>query len=206
MLGGTFDPIHVAHLAIAEAARDELGLERVLFVPARPAAAQAGPGRDRRPPTGCHGRAGDRRQPGVRGQHLEIDREGPSLHGRHRSKRCAASGWRPGPADLALILSVEALPGCAALARAASGCSSSAQLVVVPREGYSGRCRPRRRGALPGTRGARSCCLDGPRLGLSARIRRASPLAGRCATSSRSGRGYIGDQGCTRTPRRTHRS
>ncbi len=32
ILGGTFDPVHVAHLAAAAAARDQLGLDRVLVV------------------------------------------------------------------------------------------------------------------------------------------------------------------------------
>jgi len=34
VLGGTFDPVHMAHLAIAERAREQFGLARVLFVPA----------------------------------------------------------------------------------------------------------------------------------------------------------------------------
>lgn len=34
VFGGTFDPPHVGHLALAERARDELGLDRVLFVTA----------------------------------------------------------------------------------------------------------------------------------------------------------------------------
>ena len=33
LMGGTFDPIHIAHLVIAEAALEELDLERVLFIP-----------------------------------------------------------------------------------------------------------------------------------------------------------------------------
>lgn len=34
IMGGTFDPIHNAHLLIAEAVREALRLDRVLFIPA----------------------------------------------------------------------------------------------------------------------------------------------------------------------------
>ena len=34
ILGGSFDPIHHGHLILARAAREELGLDRVVFIPA----------------------------------------------------------------------------------------------------------------------------------------------------------------------------
>lgn len=35
LLGGTFDPVHLGHLIVAEEVRVQLGLEKVLFIPAR---------------------------------------------------------------------------------------------------------------------------------------------------------------------------
>ena len=35
ILGGTFDPVHRGHLALAATARKQLGLDVVLFTPAR---------------------------------------------------------------------------------------------------------------------------------------------------------------------------
>lgn len=34
VIGGTFDPVHIAHLVLAEQAREQLQLQRVLFIPA----------------------------------------------------------------------------------------------------------------------------------------------------------------------------
>ena len=34
ILGGTFDPIHLGHLVIANVAKDQASLDRVLFIPA----------------------------------------------------------------------------------------------------------------------------------------------------------------------------
>ena len=78
VFGGTFDPIHLAHLAVAEEARDSLGLERVLFVPAGVPPHKPGqpisPAADRLAMV----EAGDRGQPGFGVSRIELDRPGPS--------------------------------------------------------------------------------------------------------------------------------
>ena len=43
LYGGTFDPVHLAHLRVAEAAHRELGLQAVTFIPARVPALRAAP-------------------------------------------------------------------------------------------------------------------------------------------------------------------
>jgi nicotinate-nucleotide adenylyltransferase len=78
LLGGTFDPVHLGHLAAARAAQAALGLERVRFVPsARPPHRPDSPGA-----SGYHRRemvrlaVGD--TPGWEVWDLELTREGPS--------------------------------------------------------------------------------------------------------------------------------
>ncbi|HMO64150.1 MAG TPA: nicotinate (nicotinamide) nucleotide adenylyltransferase [Verrucomicrobiota bacterium] len=34
LYGGSFDPVHLGHLLVAHAAREELGLDRIIFIPA----------------------------------------------------------------------------------------------------------------------------------------------------------------------------
>jgi nicotinate-nucleotide adenylyltransferase len=78
ILGGTFDPIHHAHLAIAEQAREELGLRGVLFVPAG-----VPPHKPGRPISAAADRLamvelGIAGNPAFRVSRIELDRPGPS--------------------------------------------------------------------------------------------------------------------------------
>ena len=186
VFGGTFDPIHVAHLAVAEAARDALGLERVLFIPNRqpPHKPDQAVTPGRRPPGDGAGR--HRRQPGVRGEH---DRDRPRravVHGRHAGGAAGGAargrGVRGAGAD---PVGRGRSPGLATWHEPAR-VLELATLVVAPRDGFpdvdaaaiartgAGRRRP---GSSCST--ARGCGCRPPTSG------RAPRPGGRCATSSR---------------------
>lgn len=78
VFGGTFDPIHLAHLRCAEEAREQLGLDRILLVPAADP-----PHKSARRVTAAHHRlamvklaaAGN---PHFRVSTVELERRGPS--------------------------------------------------------------------------------------------------------------------------------
>src|SRR5690242_19971699 len=76
VFGGQFDPPHNGHLAIVRAARDQLGLDRVLVVPSarpphRPAPATPAEARYRLAQAAFAG------EPRVEVSRLELDRDGP---------------------------------------------------------------------------------------------------------------------------------
>jgi nicotinate-nucleotide adenylyltransferase len=78
VLGGTFDPIHLGHLAAGEAAQQALSLDSILLVPSRIPPHRADPvtaGGDDRFAMAKLAAAG---RPGWSASHIELDRPGPS--------------------------------------------------------------------------------------------------------------------------------
>ena len=79
LFGGTFDPVHTAHLEVAEAVREDLGLDRMLLVVANQPWQKEGA----RPVTPAEDRwamveAALADHPGLEASRIEIDRGGPS--------------------------------------------------------------------------------------------------------------------------------
>lgn len=78
MLGGTFDPVHLAHLVLGEATRELLGLDRVLFIPTghswRKEGREISSGEDRLEMI----RLAIAGNPCFEASSIEVDREGPS--------------------------------------------------------------------------------------------------------------------------------
>lgn len=177
VLGGTFDPVHIAHLAIAEDAREAMGLERVLFVPvAFPPHKQGqpiSPAEDRLDMVEL-AIAGN---PSFAADRVELDRPGPSyavdtielLAARER-----AAGREP---DITFVLSAEAfreLPTWRSPDRLFELC----RFAVVPRAGTETPDRAWVEARFPG-RADRVTFLAGPLLGVSSTEIRARVRAGR---------------------------
>jgi nicotinate-nucleotide adenylyltransferase len=105
LLGGTLDPIHVGHLAAADAARDALALEGVLVIPAHDPPHRPGDPRA----SGFHrfamvSLAIDGRK-GYRASDLELRRQGPSYTAL-TLRDLRAHGWRP--SELYFIIGADA--------------------------------------------------------------------------------------------------
>jgi nicotinate-nucleotide adenylyltransferase len=173
IMGGTFDPIHVGHLAVAEEAREALGLDRVLFIPAG------------QPPhklpavvTPVEHRVAMVElaiadNPAFELSLVEVDRQGPSF-----TVDTVEALARDHPDGvLHLIVSAETfaeLPTWHEPERL----FAAARMAVVPREGYPAPDPAWLADAFPG-REDRVDYLEGPRLGLSSTALRARVAAGR---------------------------
>jgi nicotinate-nucleotide adenylyltransferase len=170
LMGGTFDPIHVGHLAIAEEAREALALERILFVPApRPPHKPDGVAAaiDARLAMVALAIAGN---PAFELSRIEIDRPGPSY-----TVDTAAELARDG--DLTVILSAETFADLPQW-HEPDRLFDLARVAVVPREGYPAPDPAWLSETFPGREG-RVTYLEGPRLGLSSTAIRARVAAGR---------------------------
>jgi nicotinate-nucleotide adenylyltransferase len=170
VLGGTFDPIHIGHLAAAEEVRETLGLERVLFVPAG-----IPPHKPGRLISAPHHRlamvelaiAGN---PAFEVSRVELDRTGPS----YTIDTLDALGEGR---DLTLILSAESFRGLPSW-QEPERILALARIAIVPRGGLTPPGKSWLEEHFPGIE-ARIVELDAPRLRLSATDIRARVAAGR---------------------------
>ena len=177
MLGGTFDPIHAGHLALARVALDQLGLDRILFVPAGQPPHKRG-----RPITPAEDRlamvelavAGESRFAVSR---IEIDRPGPSYTADTADVLLAGPETDEPPIELTVVLSAESfvdLPSWHEPARLLR----LARIAVAPRPGHPAPTPSWLAQRLPGFVD-RVDVLEGPHLDISASDIRARIAAGR---------------------------
>ena len=202
IFGGTFDPIHIAHLAVAEAARDTFGLRRVLFIPA----AQP-PHKPGRPITPVEHRlamveAAVAANPAFEVSRIEVDRAGPSYTVDTLAALCEAD-----PGDrLALILSAESYSELSTW-REPRRILGLADLIVAPRDGYAEADPDLVPSQFPDAPAA-IAFLHGPYIRLSASEIRARAAEGRSVRYlvPDAVAAYIGDHGLYQDNRRDHRT
>lgn len=202
VFGGTFDPIHLAHLAVAEAARDAFGLRRVLFIPA--AQPPHKPGRDISPVEDrlAMVEAAVEGNPAFEISRLEIERSGPSYTVDTLTALCEAA-----PGDrLALILSAESYSEFGSW-HEPRRILDLAALVVAPRVGYADADPDLIARQFPEAR-VTVAFMDGPRIRLSASEIRQRAADGRSVRYlvPDAVAAYIGDHDLYQHHRRDHRS
>lgn len=134
--GGTFDPVHLGHLAVARSVREAFDLSRVLFIPARQSPLRDPPQASARDRLAMVRRAIDG-MPGFEASAIDIERPGPSymvdtLQG--------LAVQHPG-ADLFLILGADAVGELPAW-READRILAAAQVIAVPRPGHTAEIPP----------------------------------------------------------------
>ena len=176
-MGGTFDPVHRGHLAIAEAARGSLDLERVLFLPAgipphKPGAATAAAD-DRVAMV----RLAIEGRPGFELSRIDVDRAGPSYTADSVGLIADAERAAGREPDLVLIMSAETfaeLPDWHEPERLLAAC----RVAVVPRARHPAPDPAWIASRFPG-QADRIVVLDGPRLAISSTAIRAHVAAGR---------------------------
>ena len=166
ILGGTFDPFHLGHLALARAARDALGLERLLVVPAA-----IPPHKLARPISPPDVRlalveAGIAGEPRLDASRIELDRPGPSytvdtVAALARAER--AAGRTP---DITVVLSAESFADLAAW-REPARLLDLARIAIAPRAGHAPPDLAAFEAAFPGRRD-RIVVIDGPDVDVSA--------------------------------------
>lgn len=166
IMGGTFDPVHIGHLAAAEEARDALGLERILFVPAG-----IPPHKRARPITDAAHRVAMLElaiatNDAFKLSRVELDRPGPS-YTLDTVEQLAAESRRAGrDPDLTVILSAESFRGLPTWHQP-ERLLALARIAVVPRGGFPPPGRAWLKQHFPGCE-ARVTFLDAPHLRLSA--------------------------------------
>jgi len=199
-MGGTFDPVHLGHLAIAAAARDALDLERVLFLPAgippHKRGSDPAPATDRVAMV----RLAIDGLPGFEISRIDVDRAGPSYTADSVALITEAERAAGREPDLVLIMSAETLAGLPEWHEPLQ-LLDACRVAVVPRAGHPPPDPAWIEAHFPG-RADRIIVIDGPRLEVSSTAIRERVAAGESVSNlvPEAVERYIADHGLYQHP------